>query len=184
MIVTDDAALAERCRSLRNLCFQPQRRFVHEELGWNMRMTNIQAALGLAQLEKLDAHVTRKRHIGRSYNELLSHTKGLKLPLSRTDYAESIYWVYGLVLDDALPFDAPVMIERMAALGVGTRPFFWPMHEQPVFIKRGWYTDEKYPVAERLGRRGFYLPSGLALTDAQIEQVAKATKQVLGTGSP
>jgi perosamine synthetase len=184
MIVTDDAALADRCRSLRNLCFQAQRRFVHEDLGWNMRMTNIQAALGVAQLEKLDAHVRKKREIGYRYNVLLSTTQGLQLPLASTEYAESIYWVYGLMLDHTVPFDAAVMMERLANLGVGTRPFFWPMHEQPVFTKRGWFAGESYPVAERLARRGFYLPSGLALTDMQIERAVDATRQALRFGEP
>src|SRR5438093_11203166 len=79
MILTDEPALAERCGRLRNLCFQPQRRFVHEELGWNFRFTNLQAAIGLAQLERLDDHVERKRANGRRYQELLAGVRGLQL---------------------------------------------------------------------------------------------------------
>ena len=128
MCVTDDAQLTERCKSLRNLCFQRKQRFVHEELGWNYRMTNLQAALGCAQLENLDKHIIKKRKIGRHYNELLGDIKGLQKPLSETDYAENIYWVYGLVLDQSLPFDAREMMHRLAEKKIGTRPFFWPMH--------------------------------------------------------
>jgi len=172
MLVVDDPHLAERCRSLRNLCFQPGKRFVHDELGFNMRMTNLQAALGLAQLERLDEFVTRKRSIGRRYNQLFAELPAVQLPLPATDYADNVYWVYGLVLDDDVPFDASEAMRRLAGRGVGTRPFFWPMHEQPVFLKTGRFAGENLPVAERLARRGFYLPSGLALTEEQIDTVA------------
>jgi perosamine synthetase len=179
MIVTDDPGLAERCRSLRNLCFLPWKRFVHEELGWNFRMTNLQAAVGLAQLERLDEFVTRKLRMGARYTELLTDLPGVQLPVKGTAYAENIYWVYGVVLDDAVPFDAVEAMRRLADRGVGTRPFFWPMHEQPVFRKMGLFETETFPVAERLARRGFYLPSGLALTSEQIERVSASVREVL-----
>jgi len=179
MIVTDDDNLAQRCRSLRNLCFQPQQRFVHEDLGWNLRMTNLQAAVGLAQLERLDEFVRRKRQMGRRYTELLGNVAGLELPLPRTDYAENIYWVYGVVLTDDMPFDATEAMKRLREEKIGSRPFFWPMHEQPVFHKMGLFKGESYPVAERLARRGFYIPSGMALTPEQIERVAATVKEIL-----
>lgn len=179
MIVTDDDELAETCRSLRNLCFQPQKRFVHERLGWNLRMTNMQAALGLAQLERLDEFVDRKRHMGKRYTELLKDLPGVQLPLVKTDYAENIFWVFGLVLNNDMPFDAEEAMLRLAKAGVGTRPFFWPMHEQPVLKKLGLFTGESYPVAEYIARHGFYIPSGMALTDTQIEQSVAAVKGVL-----
>jgi perosamine synthetase len=179
MLVTDDPALAERCRSLRNLCFQPQQRFIHEELGWNFRMTNLQAAFGLAQLERLDEFIVRKRRMGKLYTKLLSGIPGLQLPVPATAYAENIYWVYGVVLSDEMPFDAHETMQRLAQRQIGTRPFFWPMHEQPVFKKMGLFNGEIYPVAERLARRGFYVPSGLALTDEQMETVTAKVKEVL-----
>jgi len=179
MALTDDDAVAERLRSLRNLCFRPERRFVHEELGWNFRMTNMQAALGVAQLERLDEFVGRKRAMGARYQQLLKGVAGLELPLARTEYADNIYWVFGVVLDDTVPFDAAEAMRRLAAKGVGTRPFFWPMHEQPVFQRMGLFPGEKHPVAERMARRGFYLPSGMALTPAQIEACAAALREVM-----
>jgi len=179
MIVTDDEGLAERCRSLRNLCFQPQRRFVHEELGWNLRMSNLQAAMGIAQLEQLDGFLARKREIGRRYQALLSQTPGLQLPLQRTNYADNVYWVFGMVLDDEVPFDAQAMMDKLAHEQIGTRPFFWPMHEQPVFRQRGWFEGVSHPVAERIARRGFYVPSGLAITDEQIERVATTVRKLM-----
>lgn len=179
MIVTDDETLAETCRSLRNLCFEPRRRFVHERLGWNLRMTNLQAAVGVAQLERLPAFVIRKRAMGARYRELLGDLPGVQLPLTRTEYAENIYWVFGLVLDDDHPLDAPAAMRRLADLGIGCRPFFCPMHEQPFLRRLGWFAGERHPVAERLYRRGFYIPSGVALTDAQIERAADAVRSVL-----
>ncbi len=179
MIVTNDPQLAERCQSLRNLCFQPNRRFVHEELGWNLRMSNLQAAVGVAQLERLDEFVVRKRQMGRRYTELLANVPGLQIPLPHTDYADNIYWIYGLVLDYNVPFDAIEAMRRLAEHKVGTRPFFWCMHEQPVLQKLGLFPGESYPVAERIARRGFYIPSGLAITDEQIEAVASAVREIL-----
>jgi perosamine synthetase len=178
MLLTDNEQLAERCCSLRNLCFQPQKRFVHQELGSNLRMSNLQAALGVAQLERLDEFVARKRHIGQRYTELLSDIPGLQLPLPRTDYADNIYWVYGLVLKDEVPFDAEEAMRRLAQYKIGTRPFFWPMHEQPVFRKMGLFDGVSYPVAEKIARRGFYIPSGMALTDEQICRVAQVVVEV------
>lgn len=167
------------CRSLRNLCFLPSKRFVHERLGWNLRMTNLQAALGLAQLERLDEFVARKRRMGARYTDLLAGVPGLQLPLARTDYAENIYWVYGLVLDDSLGFDAELAMKRLAGQGIGTRPFFYPMHQQPVLRRMGWFEHETCPVAERLYRQGFYIPSGLALTEEQLERSAAVLKEIL-----
>ena len=184
MVVTDDPAIAERCRSLRNLCFQPAKRFVHEELGWNFRMTNLQAALGLAQLERIDEFVKRKRGIGARYTQLLRDVSHIQLPLTKTDDADNIYWVFGIVLDEGLACDAQQVMNDLAQLKVGTRPFFWPMHEQPVFHKMGLYTNEHYPVAQRIARRGFYLPSGLGLTDEELEYSAAALAQVVGRYAP
>jgi perosamine synthetase len=171
MVVTDDPLLADRCRSLRNLCFQPKQRFVHEELGWNYRMTNLQAALGLAQLERLDETLIRKREIGDKYQELFHLSDQIQLPLASTEYAKNLYWVFGMVLRDPQASAAELM-QRLGALGIGTRPFFFPMHQQPVFRRAGFFQNMEAPVAELLACRGFYIPSGLALTDDQLGCVA------------
>lgn len=180
MILADDDALAEACRGLRNLCFQPERRFVHERLGWNLRMTNLQAAVGVAQLERLDEFVARKRRMGARYTEAFASLPGVQLPLARTDYADNIYWVFGMVLDDYRGMDAAEVMRRLAAEGVGSRPFFAPMHEQPVLRRLGLFDGESHPVSERLYRQGFYIPSGMALTDEQMDQVIGAVRKVLG----
>ena len=179
MLVCDDDGIAERCRSLRNLCFKPGgRRFVHEELGWNFRMTNLQAALGVAQLERLDEFVQIKRKIGARYQAAFCEMKDLELPPVKTDYADNIYWVYGMVLADHVPFDAEVAMQKLGAEGIGTRPFFWNMHEQPVFKNLGLFNGESYPHAERIARRGFYIPSGMALTDAQQDRVIEVMRKL------
>ena len=179
MVLCNDDALAARCRALRNLCFVPERRFVHHELGYNFRMSNIQAALGVAQLEKIEATLEKKRAIGARYQELLRGVCGVRLPLRETSYAQNLYWVFGLVLDEVIPFDGQECERRLQALGIGTRPFFWPMHEQPVFREQGLFEGERYPVAERIARRGLYIPSGLALTERQMEFVAQKVKDVI-----
>jgi perosamine synthetase len=179
MVLTDDSTLAERCRSLRNLCFQKRRRFVHEELGWNFRMSNLQAALGVAQLERLEEFVARKRDLGRRYTELLADVSSLQLPLASTPYANNVYWVYGVVLKDHVPFDAYELMSRLASQGVGTRPFFWPMHEQPILRKLGLFEGVICPVAERIARRGFYVPSGLGLNKSDLETVAVTIRNLL-----
>lgn len=183
MVVTDDDAIAEHCRRLRNLCFQPGRRFIHDELGWNYRMTNMQAAIGLAQLEKLDEHVCRKRAMGTAYQAALTDLSDIELPLAETDYADNVYWVFGILvgrtgsIPTQVDFDATQIMQRLAEQGVGTRPFFWPIHEQPVFHKRNLFAGESYPVAESLARRGFYLPSGLGLSDRDLHQVVSVLRR-------
>jgi perosamine synthetase len=178
MMLADDPAIADRCRSLRNLCFKPERRFVHDELGWNFRLTNLQAALGVAQVERLDEFVLHKRSMGHRYTELLQDLQSLQLPIKATPYAQNIYWVYGLMLNDSVPFDAVEAMRLLAQKNIGSRPFFWPMHEQPVFKKLGLFAGERYPVAEKMGRRGFYIPSGLGLSSAQIETVAEVVRSL------
>jgi perosamine synthetase len=144
-----------------------------------MRMTNMQAALGVAQLERLDEFVTRKRAMGKAYTQLLENVPGIRLPLIKTAYAENIYWVYGIVLDDSVDFDAAEAMKRLQSKGIGTRPFFWPMHEQPVFQRMGLFSRTHCPVASNLARRGFYIPSGMALTQDQIRESAEAVKEIL-----
>jgi perosamine synthetase len=183
MVLTSDDRLAEKCRSLRNLCFGKTRRFVHEELGWNFRMSNLQAAVGVAQMERLPQTLEKKRRIGAWYDELLADVADLERLPARTDYAENIHWVYGVVLEDSVPFDAYEAMARMAAKGIGTRAFFWPMHEQPVLRRMGLFDGVSCPVAERIARRGFYIPSGVALTRNQAERVAQALRQVLTQSS-
>lgn len=179
MVVTDDEKLAERCRMLRNLCFRKDVRYVHDDISDNYRFTNLQAAVGLAQLERLNEFVAKKRYMGRYYTEKLQGIKGLMLPIDKTDYADNIYWVYGIVLDEQIQADNRTVQRLLAEEGVGSRTFFWCMHEQPVYQKQGLFVNETYPNAEYLARKGFYIPSGLTLTQEQMNEViAKVIKVV------
>jgi perosamine synthetase len=182
MVVTDDAELAKACRSLRNLSHSDRRRFLHDELGFNYRLTNLQAALGIAQLERLDESVAKKHRMGRFYNMHFQSVPALETPPARTDFAENIYWVYAMVLGDTVPFEAREMMDRLSELKVGSRPFFWGMHEQPVFREMGLFDNEHYPVTERISRRGFYVPSGLGITEAEQLRVVEAVKHALASG--
>ena len=144
-------------------------------------MTNLQAALGVAQLEQLDQFLEKKRWIGERYNLLFADCPGVKLPLANTDFAENIYWVFGLVIEDSSGFDARDVLSKLAAQGVGCRPFFYPMHQQPVFKEMGLFPGKRLPVAERLYDLGFYIPSGLALNESQIKCVSDSLKNIFQT---
>lgn len=181
MVVTDDEALAERCRMLRNLCFRKDIRYVHNEISDNYRFTNLQAAVGLAQLERLDEFVQKKRDMGRYYTEKLQDIKGLQLPIEKTSYADNIYWVYGLVLKEDIKADNREMQKLLTQKGIGTRTFFWCMHEQPVYQNMGLFKNEQYKNAEYLARKGFYIPSGLALTKAQMDKVVDKIVEAMST---
>ena len=178
MLLTHDPRTAEKARSIRNLCFQPDRRFYHTQLGNNFRLTNIQAAIGLAQVGRIEQTIERKRRMGQAYTEQLGEIPGLQLPVEE-DWARQVYWMYGLVLDESTGIDAAEMARRLAARNVDSRPFFLGMHEQPAFHTRGLFLGERYPVAERIARQGLYLPSGVALTQTQIDQVCQAVREAL-----
>jgi perosamine synthetase len=178
MVLTDDSAIAERLRYLRNLCFLPRRRFYHEELGFNFRLTNLQASLGVAQIERIEETIQKKRWIGQEYTRRLQHIKTIQLPVEEK-WARSVYWMYGLVLSADSGMNATEFAEKLKQRGIETRPFFLGMHEQPVFKRRSLFKDERYPVAERIARQGLYLPSGIGLTPEQLNTVSDAVNEVL-----
>jgi perosamine synthetase len=178
MVLTDEASLAERLRSLRNLCYHPERRFFHEEMGYNFRITNLQAALGLAQVERIDQIVSKKQWMLREYNRRLDNFEGIKLQ-TQEPWTRSICWMYGILVTEQLGMGAEAVAKKLATRGVETRPFFLGMHEQPAFHKRGLFLNEHYRVAERLARQGLYLPSGIALTESQLDQVCRTLREVV-----
>ncbi|NTV49880.1 MAG: DegT/DnrJ/EryC1/StrS family aminotransferase [Geobacteraceae bacterium] len=178
MVLVRTPELAERARELRNLCFQKKQRFLHDELGFNFRLTNLQAALGVGQIERMDEIIARKRAIAARYHELLADVDGIVLPVEE-QWATSVYWVFGILLKETTRLDAVRMATALKERGVETRPFFLGMHQQPVFQRMGLFTGESYPVAEQLARQGIYLPSGLTITDEQIIHVVKAVRECL-----
>ena len=177
MVLTDDDELVVKLRRGRNLCFGEDERFCHEERGWNFRMTNLQAAVGCAQLENIERHIERKLSMACSYNERL---RELPLQLPRNEpWARSSIWMYAVILHDEVKINAVDFASKLLRHGVQTRPFFRGIHTQPCYRRMGLFLGEHYPITEHIYERGLYLPSGQAITDEQIHDVAKAIQEVL-----
>ena len=169
MVLVNDDHLGEKCKSLRNLCFGKKDRFYHEDIGWNFRMSNLQAAVGVAQLERISLTIQKKKEIGEVYQAALSNHGNFYLPLKSTSYCDNIYWVFGIVSKDN-DKDAKWWMRELAQKGIGTRPFFYPMHKQPCLESRN-FQRPTLPNAEKLATSGFYLPSGITITEGQIEKI-------------
>ena len=178
MLLTNDDAYADRARRLRNLCFEPGRRFVHKELGFNYRLTNMQAAIGLAQVEKIDSLVKRKIEIGQYYLTALKDVPGIQLPVER-EWAKNVYWMFGLILDESTGETAESFIKKLRDEGIESRPYFLGMHDQPVFKLKGMFKGELYPVTARIARQGFYIPTGLNLTREMQGQLVNVLYKLL-----
>lgn len=178
MIVTNNENLAERCKELRNLCFKPEKRFVHDDIGWNYRMTNMQAAIGVAQLEQINDFIDKKRKMGSLYTQLLYDIEQIDLMPTHTSYADNIYWIFGILLNKKSQYKVNEVTSALALKNIGTRPFFYPIHQQPIFNKMGLFKNERYPVAEHLSENGFYIPSGLGLSEEEIRTVAIELKNI------
>lgn len=181
MCLTNNDSLAKKLRQFKNLAFVPEKRFVHYELGFNFRLTNVQAAIGLAQLERIEEHVKKKVWIGKTYNENLKplQEKGLvHLPVEK-NWAKNSYWMYGIVLNPKNSLNAEIVMKKMSDFGIQTRPFFYPLHKQPAFEKFRWFKKEPLPVSEDLYEYGFYLPTGLSLTENQLDQTCDAIWRVV-----
>lgn len=170
MVVTNNEKIAEMARLLRDQAFEPKR-FLHRYIGFNYRMTNLQAAIGVAQMELIDESVETRRRNAKLYNSLLKDVKGITLPPEAL-WAKNVYWMYTVLVEDSFGMGRDELMERLREKGIDTRSAFYPIHTQPVYAKQ--YKGEKYPVAEELGRKGINLPSGNTLTKEQIEFVATA----------
>lgn len=178
MIVTRDGKIAERARSLKSLAFGEQNKFMHREIGYNYRMTNLQAAIGCAQLGKIDEIISRKREVARKYSELLGDLDYLELPIEKP-YAKNVYWMYHVVLKNDPPMDRAEIMDALSKKGIETRPGFIPFNMQEIFISKGLTAYSECPVANNLALNSFYLPSGPSLTPEQVEFVADSLKDLL-----
>ena len=181
MVTTNDARLAEVARRLRGHAFSSERHFWHQYQGFNYRMTNLQAAIGLAQTERLDEMVAHRREVRAWYDEGLRGVPGLVLP-TETPETINVFWVYGLLIDPAFGLERDAVREALARRGIETRTFFVPLHLQPIYF-RAW-RGHSFPVAEDLGRRGLYLPSGAALTRHEVDYVARELAALSVGGKP
>ncbi len=179
MLLTSNKQFKERARTLRNLGFVARRRFYHTEFARNYRITALQAAVGAAQVKNIKKLVEIKRTHAAEYSKRLQDIQGLQIPVQK-EWAKNVYWMYGLVLDKSFKMDAVQFAKKLAAKGVETRPFFYPLHAQPVWKKEGIAIKKgKYPVSDYLAKYGLYVPSGLGLTQQEIATVCKAVREVL-----
>ena len=178
MLLTDNEEYAERARTLRNLGFIKEKRFYHKEFARNYRMTNLQAAVGVAQLKNIDKLVEIKIDNAKKYTERLKDIKELQLPMEK-EWAKNVYWMYGIVLDESTGFNAEEFAKKLAEEEIAARPFFYPLHLQPVLKETNIKPRGEYPIAERIAEQGLYLPSGLGLKDWQIDKVCEAVKKIL-----
>lgn len=177
MVLMNNEELYKKAILIKDLAHKVGQRFYHEQVGYNFRMTNLQAALGVSALEHIDEYIAQKRHMAALYRELLHDVQYLRTPIEQKNY-KSVYWMYAVELSSDAPFSREVFMERLKEKGVDTRTYFYPLHAQPVLQKMYTYDDTDYPVSDDLSARGLYLPSGLAITDDQIKEVAATIKSL------
>jgi len=174
MITTNNEKLAALCRNLRDHAFSPERHFWHKYLGFNYRMTNLQAAVGLAQTERLDELVAARRRNAALYNQLLADIPGIVTPPEAKD-VKNVYWMYSVMVADEFAMTRDELRRFLAQEGIETRTFFIPMHFQPIYYQQ--FKGQRFPVAEDLCRRGFYYPSASSLTAREIRYIVTATQR-------
>ncbi len=177
MVVTNDPELYDRLRYLKNLCFPLSggRLYSHDEIGFNYRMSNLHAAIGCAQLERLDDYVAMRRRNALLYNERLREIPGLRLPIERSG-VKNTYWMYGIAVEEAFGIGRDELMARLASCGIETRAFFTPMHLQESIQQYGFRSPLPMPVAEWLGRHGLYLPSSTSLTVDEIDYICDSLR--------
>ncbi len=179
MIVTNNREYAERAHSLKSLAYgDGDNRFMHKEVGFNYRMTNVQAAIGVVQLKKIDSVINKKREVAHFYLKHLENIPGLQLPVEKT-YAKNVYWMFHVVLQRDLKNRREQVTEELKKRGIETRPAFIPYNMQEIFIKKGWTTRDECPVANKVAENGFYIPSGPAISAEELLYVVKSLGEVM-----
>ena len=183
MCITNNPELAERIQKLRNHFLKKGvGRFIHEDIGFNYRLTNPQAAIGFAQVENAKMLVEARRNVGLRYNEQLKDVEGLILPVEK-EYVKNVYWMYGVVLSDNVSLTKEEIMERLKERGIDTRGFFVPMNQQPVYVEKKIENapdcSGNFPVAEKISKRGFYLPSSSNITEEEIKFICDSLKEIL-----
>ncbi|MEX0895731.1 MAG: DegT/DnrJ/EryC1/StrS family aminotransferase [Patescibacteria group bacterium] len=177
MVVTNNKKYHEIIELKKNLAHSPKKRFFHEIIGYNYRLTNMQAALGAAHLQEIEAYIQKKRRMVELYNHHLADIPELILPAEKAD-VQSVFWMYNIRLKQKANTSRDKLMEQLAKKGIETRSYFHPMHMQPIlrsYVKK----NQKFPISEELASSGFYLPSGLTITENQIKYVANELKKIL-----
>ena len=176
MCLTNNEELAEKMRILRDHGMNPNRRYWYDVIGFNYRMTNLQAAVGVAQLERLDEFIEKKREIARWYSEGLKDLEEKELVTLHLEmpWAKCVYWMYCILIEDKFGMSRDDFMKRLEEKGIDTRPFFHPMHVMPPYKN-----EEKFPVAEEISRKGINLPSGVSLKEEEIKFICNEIKKEL-----
>ncbi len=180
MVVTNNKKLKERCDYLKNLGFLKEKRYWHSDLGFNYRMTNMQAAIGLAQFERIDQLAEMRRTNAKLYNALLKDVPGITLPVER-EHCKNVYWMYSILVGKEYGVNREDLMKVLHEKGIETRTFFIPLHNQPIFKKLKIASKGDFKVANDIGKRGFYLPSGSGLKKTEIEYICETIKQLRKT---
>lgn len=183
MLTMNDPVLAERARSLKALAFGKENKFIHQDIGYNYRMTNIQAAIGSAQMSRIDDILNRKRTMAAYYLQNLRDLSGsIRLPIEKS-WAKSVYWMFNIVLDGPLEGRRAEFMHQLQNRGVETREDFIPFNQQPIFIKQGLAKEDDCPVANNVGANGLYIPSGTDITvneqEYVVEQIQDTVKEMV-----
>ncbi len=175
MMVTNDEEIAKHALSLKDLSFESGkgRVYLHSEVGYNYRLTNLQAAVGLAQFERINELIEMRRKNALLYKELLKGSRGLSFPVEK-EWAKNVYWMFSILVENQFQLNRDELMDELAKKGIETRPFFIPMHKQPVFRNMNLFRGEKYPVAEALSEKGLYLPSSSGLKKGDITYVCES----------
>jgi len=180
MISTNNKEINLKCKSLRNLCFGQKDRFNHDDIGWNYRLSNIQATLGLSQLKRIKKIVKRKEQIGKKYYTILNKNSNIQILKPSCSFAKNIYWVVGIVIkNNKLKINAKTLAKKLIKFGIQTRPFFWPMNKQKALLDLGLFKNQKYPNSEFLSKYGLYLPASLDITNKEINFICNSVNQIL-----
>jgi perosamine synthetase len=174
MLLTDNPEWVERAANLRDHAMSPEKRYWHSVIGFNYRMTNLQAALGVAQMEKIDDFITAKRRNAALYNDLLRNVEGVTLP-PEAPWATNVYWMYSVLVDPEFGMSRDDLMAFLKERRIDSRPFFYPLHTLPPFNH-----NEYLPVSEKLGTQGINLPSAVTLTPGEINRICTAIREAAG----
>ncbi len=179
MITTNDRALADECRRLRNHGMDPKRKYWFATVGFNYRLTNMAAALGLAQLEKIDWHLEQRQDIARWYREFLAAVPGLAWQPEKA-WARHVWWLFTVVLDESIPLGRFDVLAGLKERGIEGRQIVYPIHELPPYQDAS--HAGRFPVAERVVNRGVHLPTWSGLTREQVRYVCDSFLECLAAG--
>lgn len=178
IILTNNKKLHEKACSLRNLAFGKKNRFNHDDIAWNYRFTNMQAALGLSQLKRLSKIVKTKRRIGHQYYNLLKSNKFISIQPPTLNNESNIYWIFGILIKKNSKFKKETVIKKLLNKGIQCRDFFWPMHKQKIFKNLKQFKNKKFPIADLLSKNGFYIPTGMSITKKEIKYIATSINKI------